>query len=57
MSRPLSLPIAAVLVALTLAHRARAGGRDPAPTLFRHYSPLARVERRPAPKMGWEVQR
>jgi len=57
MSRPLSLPIAAVLVALTLAHGARAGGRDPAPTLFRHYSPLARVERRPAPKMGWEVQR
>src|SRR5262249_9708736 len=57
MTRPPSPRIAAALLALTLAGSARAGGRDPAPALFQHYAPLASVVRKPAPSMGWEVQR
>jgi hypothetical protein len=43
-------------LALTAPGAARAA-RDPAPELFKHFAPLAKVDRRPAPSLGARVQR
>ena len=53
----LPLRLVAILLALACAPAARAGTRDPTPSLRSHYSPLARVERRAAPAYGARVQR
>ena len=53
-----TVAIAAVLALAALAPGAAcAGGRDPAPELFKYYAPLAKVNRRPAPSLGARVQR
>src|SRR5262245_44476385 len=49
--------LAIALLALALTAGAARAARDPAPELFKHYAPLAKVERRPAPSLGFRVQR
>jgi hypothetical protein len=51
-----SAALCALVLALIPPGAARAA-RDPAPELFKHYAPLAKVDRKPAPSLGAHVQR